>query len=186
MNRPNLQSRVVALDNAKDHGKWRLLPPRATIWHETDGGTAKSTMDFLNSIAKEASYHYIIERDGTIYRFLDPGFIGWHAGKKAFSTNPEVQSLIRGEGVNNFTIGVSFANMVFGEKLTYKQLESGLWLGQVLQQRYDYPARMNFGHKEVVEKGYKSDPHELDMDRWRELLGMSEWPEDLASAHCIT
>lgn len=166
--------RVVRLDNAEDHGGKRLRT-ELIVWHATAGDRADSAMEWMNSPKATASYHYIIDKDGTIYRFLHPDLVAYHAGKSAWP-NPGHSGGMRGS-VNARSLGVAFANdngsdaNEADDDLTREQVESGLWLGRTLMRLYAVPATLNLGHREVS-PGRKTDPlpRVLDMAHWRNLL----------------
>ena len=184
--RPNLHARIVVRPSLRYHGGPRPLTLGA-VWHETDSTRwtgSGGTEEYLNSGQKEASYHYAITFDGTIYRVVDPDLIGYHAGVKCTAGPPawRERSGVLTESVNGRTLGIAWVNRVArGHPLTAKQLESGLWLGTVMQQRYGYPPAMNCAHREVA-PAWKSDPlaEHLDMEHWRQLLGSAEWPDAIA------
>ena len=116
MTRPSLQSRVVHLDNAVHHGELRQEKVSLIVMHCTEGGSAQSTIEYLNTTdEKTASYHYIIERDGTIYRMTAPNIVAYHAGDSAWPNpvpatpaNPEKPN--GGRSVNRRSIGIAWAH----------------------------------------------------------------------------
>lgn len=190
--RPNLQSRVRHDDDARYHGGDRIHPVLGCIWHETDSERwdgRGGTREYLNGGSKKASYNYVILDDGTIVRFTPPRKVAWHAGKHCTAGPAQLRL---DDSVNGTTVGVCWVNRVArGFPLSHRQLESGLWLGSVLQEQYGYDASMNFGHREVAPT-WKSDPmaEHLDMHHWRHLLALGEWPAvitpretDLCASH---
>jgi N-acetylmuramoyl-L-alanine amidase len=172
------QSRVRRLDNAKDHGGTRAMTD-LIVWHATAGDRADSAMEWMNSPHATASYHYIVDRDGTIYRFLHPNLVAYHAGISAWPNNGTSIGM-RGS-LNGRSLGVAFANdngsdaNPDDDPLTKEQVESGLWLGRTLMVLYAVPPGGNLGHREVS-PGRKTDPlpRILDMTHWRRLLTAAE------------
>lgn len=171
----SLQSRVVVLDNAVHHGSGRPADPSIILWHATEGDSARSSIDYLNTTKdKVASYAYVIDRDGLIYRMTHPGLIAYHAGdswwpnpKVATSQNPDHPN---GRSINTFSLGIAFANKGDGEALTLEQRASGLWLGKVYINKYGILIGLNLGHYEVS-PGRKTDPKPaVDMNDWRASL----------------
>lgn len=67
--------------------------------HSTDGASAGSSINWLRQIG--LSYHYVIERDGTITKCVPVSRQALHAGR---SVGPG------GANVNRYSIGVAFAN----------------------------------------------------------------------------
>jgi N-acetyl-anhydromuramyl-L-alanine amidase AmpD len=169
----SLQDRVVHLDNAKHHGGLRTYAVSLIVMHTTEGGSGRSTIEYLNTTTdKTASYHYIIERDGTILRMLRPNMVAYHAGDSAWPSpikaTPTNQKPNGGRSVNRVSVGISWANQ--GEPLTDAQLESALWLCGVLCKDYGVLVDSVRGHYEVA-PGRKTDPKRVqDMTEFRALL----------------
>ena len=172
----SLQTRVVRRDDAEDHGG-RRTKTDLIVWHCTAGDRADSAMQWMNSPHATASYHYLIDKDGVIYRFCHPDLIAYHAGISAW---PNAGSVVRGS-VNSRSVGVSFANDNGSDNnpdddpLTVAQVESGLWLGRTLMRIYAIPPGHNVGHREVS-PARKTDPlpRILDMTLWRSLLTQAQ------------
>lgn len=84
--------------------KHDVRPKNSTITtivlHHDAGSSAKSTIRYLRRVP--ASYHYIIERDGTIYKTVPTSARAWHAG---VSNGPQ------GPGVNSYSIGICLSNL---------------------------------------------------------------------------
>lgn len=175
MSHPSLQSRVRALDNATHHGSLREERVNLIVMHTTDGDSAMSSITYLNTTTdKTASYHYVIDHDGTIYRMTAPNLVAYHAGDsawpnplKATTNNPDRPN--GGRSVNRRSIGVAWANK--GEPLTALQIESALWLVTTLMGGYAVPLPGVVGHLEVS-PGRKVDPPAsvMAMNDWRARL----------------
>jgi N-acetylmuramoyl-L-alanine amidase len=157
--------RVIWLDNARHHGGERGGHPSMVVWHATAGGSAMSSIEYLNQTAdKKASYHYVIDRDGKIYRMTKPTLVAYHAGDSAWPADPARAR--QGGTVNRRALGVAFANRNDGEPLTAEQTAAGLFLARELSRLHDIAVFAHVGHKEVS-PGRKSDPMSLDMHWWR-------------------
>lgn len=169
---------VERLDNAVHHGGERGAGPSLMIWHTTRGrGTAREAIHYLNSTDdKKASYHYLIERDGTILRMLPPEKVAWACGDSAWP-NPKVGDGTEecrpngGKSVNAISLSIAWANDD-SEKLTFEQIASGLWLAKIYIARYDIPLPLILGHREVS-PGRKIDPNAIgfSMADWRRQIG---------------
>lgn len=83
------------------------------VLHGTGGASGLSSINWLKKI--NLSYHYIIERDGTIHKCVPLSRVAFHAGK---SVGPS------GANCNEYSIGIAFANMENGEPLTQAQLQA--------------------------------------------------------------
>lgn len=178
MSRPSLQSRVVHLDSSVHHGGLRESSVVTTlVVHASEGSdSAKGTIDYLNTTdEKTASYHYVIDRDGTIYRMTRTNLIAYHAGDSAWpnpvratAASPERPN--GGRSVNGVSIGICWANNSRNtdEEPTAAQIESALWLCAELMD--EYPIARTLTHGEVS-PGRKIDPEPaITGDAFRKLL----------------
>jgi N-acetylmuramoyl-L-alanine amidase len=171
MTHPSLQSRVVHLDNAKHHGGTRATNTITLIvMHTTAGDSAMSSIDYLNTTTgKSASYHHVIDRDGTIYRMCPITQVAYHAGDSAWP-NPRRYPPGNHTSVNTRSIGIAWANRNDGEALTPAQKESALWLCALYCRDDAIPVSQVVGHCEVS-PGRKTDPTPaISMDDWRAEL----------------
>jgi N-acetyl-anhydromuramyl-L-alanine amidase AmpD len=170
------QHLVKRLDNGRHHsGKRSRGRIDLIVAHATAGGSAMSSIDYLNKTAKKkASYHYVIDRDGTIYRMLPVEFIAWHAGDSAWPAPKRYPPGNGGHSVNPHSIGIAWANDDVGEPLTDEQVESGLWLFRFWMDTLGLPPSKVVGHYEVA-PGRKGDPkHALSMREFRQMLAETE------------
>jgi N-acetyl-anhydromuramyl-L-alanine amidase AmpD len=97
----------------------RQHPVTTIVAHATAGASATSSIAWLYRLARdlirgnEASYHYIIERDGSVTKCVPITRVAFHAGR---SVGPN------GPNVNNYSIGIAFANRNDGvERVTPAQ-----------------------------------------------------------------
>lgn len=177
----SLQHRVIRLDNAKWHGPARdLLAVNLVVLHATASGKAQTAMSVISYMNRDdhgpISYHYIVDRDGSIVRMTDPKFIAYHAGDSAWPgpkrALPKNQKPNGGKSVNSRSVGISFVNDNVKEPLTALQLESGEWLCRTWMRQLGVAPASVIAHKECA-PGRKSDPI-LDMDAWRKRLARPE------------
>lgn len=178
MSHPSLQDRVRHADSAVHHGGLRASTDvTMRLWHATEGPQdADGIIEYLNTTEdKSASYHYLIDRDGTIVRMTRPNLIAYHAGDSAWPNpipatreNPDRPN--GGRSVNRVSIGIAFCNdgAETGEAITPAQIESALWLAAAIDE--DYAIVRDLGHLEVS-PGRKIDPGpSLSMNEWRAQL----------------
>lgn len=84
------------------------------VLHATGGESATGAISWLRKIG--LSYHYVIAKDGTVYKAVPYGREAFHAGK---SVGPD------GPNVNRYSIGISFANRNDGkDPYTKEQIEA--------------------------------------------------------------
>lgn len=114
----------------------------------------------INSLIKEfahyqVSAHYVIGREGTIYKLVDEKNIAYHAGK---SCMPDGR--VR---VNSFSIGIEVMNSK-SDSLTQKQLTALTSLVKDIQSRY----KINYilRHSDIAQ-GRKTDPWNMN---WEDFL----------------
>lgn len=175
--RKSLQDRVIRLDNAAHRGRERELSEiDMIVLHATASGKKAKARDVIAYMNRDdhgpISYHYLIDRDGSILRMTDPKFVAYHAGDSAWP-HPAVattknQKPNKGLSVNARSIGISFVNDNIKEPLTAKQLESAEWLCRTWIEKLALRLTNVRAHFEVS-PGRKSDP-KLDMVAWRARL----------------
>jgi N-acetyl-anhydromuramoyl-L-alanine amidase len=116
---------------------------------------------------KNVSAHYVISREGEIWRLVDEGQRAWHAGE---SKLPEKLGGVG--GLNDFSVGVelvAFEHSLFTEE----EYQSLVWLTLELLTRH--PIRIVLGHDTVAQpRGRKSDPGRgFDWKKYQALLHAS-------------
>lgn len=109
----------------------------------------------MSGIVKEfkeygVSAHYLIGRDGTIYRLVEDKNIAWHAG---VSKVPDGRT-----GVNGFSIGIEVVNTK-SDKFTADQYSALNKLIGQLKEKYDI--KYVLGHNQIA-PGRKDDPWNID------------------------
>ena len=120
--------KTIVLDKWLKHSE-RNAVVTTVVLHATAGATAQSSIDWLRKPLVLASYHYIIERDGTVFKCVPLSKKAWHCG---ISNGPD------GRNVNAYSVGIAFANKNDGEPVTFEQTLSaqaliGQLRGQFLQ-----------------------------------------------------
>ncbi|MCX6765783.1 MAG: N-acetylmuramoyl-L-alanine amidase [Candidatus Moranbacteria bacterium] len=97
--------------------------------------------------------HYLIDRQGNIYRLVSENNIAYHAGE---SKVPDGRT-----DVNNFSIGIELMNKESG-KFTDDQYDSLNYLLRYLRSKYKI--KYVLGHNQIA-SGRKSDPWNFEWDR---------------------
>lgn len=184
--RVSCQALVRRCDPPKHHGGPRSLDDVTLIvMHCTAGGSAMSSIDYLNTTdEKVASYHYVIDRDGLIYRMCAPDVIAYHAGDSQWpgpALYPPGNVYHDEDGdthhhtVNQKSIGIAWANLDDGsEALTGAQITSALWLCGLFLATTSAKVSANVRMHREVSPGRKSDPTPAVMpgDLWRQLVAL--------------
>jgi N-acetyl-anhydromuramyl-L-alanine amidase AmpD len=157
---------VVVLSRWLAH-RARRLPagvkePDLIVMHSTAGGTALSSIAYLRKIGY--SYHYVIDRDGTVYKCVPASQCAFHAG---------VSKSVHGENVNEYSVGVCFANRNDGkEPITQAQEKAARELALALKEQFK-TLRLVTRHLDCcIPKGRKSDPRLFDMDDFARDTGL--------------
>ena len=78
----------------------------------------QSALSWCNDIKSQVSYHYLIDKDGTIATLVPPENTAWHAGRVKNATWP---GIIPNLNPNLYTIGISLAGFA-SEQPTQKQI----------------------------------------------------------------
>lgn len=99
------------------------------VMHYTVSKTAQSAIDTLTFGARQASAHYVIDRDGTIYQLVSDDKKAWHAGR-----------------VNSRSIGIEHVAMP-GERMAPEQTRSSVALCKYLLEEYHLEPSAITGHK---------------------------------------
>lgn len=127
------------------------------------------------------SMHYLIARDGTVYRLVPEERVAWHAGKGYLDWDPELTSLDqRAIGIQMFAVGSANDLKLFG--MTQKsyddfKIKHPDWVGfsdaqykalneLIAQIRGRHPAILHdrfhiIGHEEWAGRERRTDPGEL-------------------------
>ncbi len=120
------------------------------VIHDTECSTAKSALDWFESTASKVSAHYVVDRDGTVYRCVRDVDRAWHAG----------QSSLKGrEDVNSFSLGVELVGFCT-EPYPDAQIDTTVELCVELCRRYPaITVDRIVGHEEIaIPPGRKKDP----------------------------
>lgn len=89
------------VDTSRSVATHGALLPSYIVLHNTMGGSATGSINFLNNETNGFGYHIVIDRDGTIYQTAPLNEVTWHAGLSNW----------RGwDNLNSFSVGISFAN----------------------------------------------------------------------------
>lgn len=101
----------------------------------------------------EVSAHYLIGRDGVIYRLVKDENIAWHAG---VSKMPDGRT-----NINDFSIGIEVVNTKEG-KFSDVEYEA---LNKLIKELKDkYPIKNILGHEDIA-PGRKTDPWGIEWDK---------------------
>jgi N-acetylmuramoyl-L-alanine amidase len=145
----------------------RTAPITTLVLHATAGGSAESSIRWHRTLqtdddeGNEASYHYVIERDGTMYKCVNTSRVAFHAGK---SVGPQ------GSNVNEYSIGISLANWQGYkgriEGYPAKQMAALDWLiGQLVD---GIPSLKYITTHRIISPTRRSDPMGVNLQEYAE------------------
>lgn len=106
--------KVVAIASPNHNARPAGMVVDTVVLHCDAAADAQASISWIRSRVSKVSYHVLIDRDGTAYRFVESSRRAWHAGVSEF----------RGRSnVNDFSLGLAFANDNRGEPYTDLQLQ---------------------------------------------------------------
>ena len=157
--------KIVRLDPWLKHSE-RKRPVSTIVLHHTAGGTAQSTIEHLARPLTFASYHYIVDRDGTVYKCVPTTAKAWHCG---VSNGPQ------GRDVNQYSIGIALANKGDGEDYPAVQVSSALELVGALI-KADRHIRWITSHRLITKR--KVDPANFAFKSFAQKATLMPWRDD--------
>ena len=135
-------------EDLNGNGRFRPRSLDGIVIHNTAGNSVNSSIETLQS--RDLSYHYIVGRDGTIYKLLDPHYRSVHAGY-----GPNRLSSMSRVSPNDATISIAFANR-------------------------SWVAKHDGNDERMARQWsrYNSENQNLDNPRWQVATGYFHDPED--------
>lgn len=126
------------------------------VIHSTATDTLDETFSYLihSKEPNRVSAHYVIDRDGTVYRLVDEQKRAWHAGVSFWNGKTDI---------NSCSIGIEFQCPAWGDALgdyTPEQIESGILLCRDICMRYGITPHNIVRHSDIA-PGRKKDPGAL-------------------------
>ncbi len=159
-----------------DLGKSIPYHPQLIVLHETVGSAA-STINFFRTAhprdADQASYHVMIERDGTLIRFVPDGNRAFGAGSSAYNDFAvQTRSDLKGS-INNVALHVSLESPADGRGhvskhsgYTDQQYRAISEMVLLWQARYGIPFEHVTTHQAVDRSGMRSDPRSFSWSKF--------------------
>lgn len=121
--------------------------PNFVILHDTTSDNAAHALGTLTDPAREVSAHYLIDRDGMLYRLVDESRRAWHAGESHWGGNTDL---------NSSSIGIELDN-TGEEPYAEAQIVRLLALLEELKERHRIPVANFLGHGDIAPRR-KIDP----------------------------
>ena len=137
------------------------------LLHHT-GGDAPGCMEWLCSNESKVSAHYVIVKNGDIYKLLQPEKCAWHAGRGAYDLNRDGTISEDEKHFNRRSIGIELESM--GDQYTYIQKIACIELCiNLMLDHIRIKHNKILGHKEIA-PGRKWDPNNFNMEKFRNLI----------------
>ena len=149
------------------------VEPDLLVLHGTVGSDA-GDLAWLSNAESKVSYHYLIQRDGTVYRLVPEARKAWHAGVSSWEGR---------DNCNAYSIGIGLSNLgpkgsQEFEPFTREQYKAAGWLCADIMERYGIPFERVVGHQHIS-PGRKTDPW-LHFQWTRLVADILEAERDLA------
>ncbi|MBI4637669.1 MAG: N-acetylmuramoyl-L-alanine amidase [Candidatus Rokubacteria bacterium] len=119
------------------------------VLHDTGGKTAEGALSWMASPRSEASAHYVVGRNGTVWRMVADEARAWHAGKSELWGRTDV---------NTFSIGIEIVDDTDDDPYPQAQLEAVTALCADLCLRHPGILLNRIVGHEHVAPGRKIDP----------------------------
>ena len=151
----------------------RRRPVALIVLHSMSFKTLQESWDAFE--ADKVSSHYLIDRDGTVYRLVSEDKRAYHAGISNW------RRMINGPkpSLNDCSIGIEFQRLPLPHaQITQKQVKSGIELCTQLMHKYKLKANRVVGHADVA-PNRKDDPVNFP---WRTFgrAGIGVWTDKIA------
>lgn len=142
-------------------------PNYVIIHHTATNGFDEVLQEFMNPGGREASAHYVICKDGTVYHMLNDLLRSHHAGDSKWGNTTDL---------NSSSIGIEIVNNGY-EAFSNEQINSLTILLDRLKTAYKIPDANFIGHGDIA-PARKADPSK--QFPWQELStkGFGLWWDD--------
>lgn len=148
----------------------RRRPCTTVVLHATAGSTASGAISTLRR--RKLSYHYIIAKDGVVYKCAPMEGNALHAGLSLGPDDTEV---------NGYSIGIAFVNRNNGkDRYTQAQVDSAAWI--VSELKPHLPLTWVTSHA-AISPGRKTDPKGFAIQAFADRVGLDLWTQPEGAAH---
>lgn len=114
--------------------------PNFIVLHDTSSNTSDHALTTLTDPRREVSAHYLIDRDGTLYRLVNESRRAWHAGVSYWGGLTDL---------NSASLGIELDN-TGDEAYSEAQITRLLGLLGELQSRHRIPPSHVIGHGDIA------------------------------------
>ena len=141
---------------------------RFLIIHYTGMQSSRVSMERLKNPGSKVSCHYLISRNGNIYKMVNDNKIAWHAGKSKWKNITNL---------NKYSIGIEIQNkghFIYYQNFPKKQISSLIILIKSLLKKYKIKKYNVLGHSDIAPLR-KKDPGEKFPWNFLSSKGVSIW-----------
>jgi N-acetylmuramoyl-L-alanine amidase len=131
-----------------------MTTPDMIIIHYTGMKNAQAALERLCDPDSQVSCHYLIDKQGQIFRLVDDEYRAWHAGIAFWQGRKDINSCSLGIELENTGHDGSL------EAFPDAQIQSLIQLCKDLQKKYHIPAQAVIGHSDIAPLR-KKDPGEM-------------------------
>ena len=117
---------------------------RFLIIHYTGMQSARVSMNKLKNPKSKVSCHYLIDRNGAIFRMVEDNKIAWHAGKSKWKNT---------KNLNKYSIGIEIQNkghFIHYQNFPKKQISTLIKLIKKLMRKYKIKKENILGHSDIA------------------------------------
>ena len=119
------------------------------VLHDTGGRTAEGALTWMESPTSGVSSHYVVGKDGQVWRLVPEGECAWHAGESV---------LFGRKNVNSFSVGIEMVDDNDGDPYPKEQITAVIELCADIYRRHPgVTLHRIIGHEHVA-PGRKVDP----------------------------
>ena len=117
---------------------------KTIIIHYTGMQSERESLSRLTDLKSKVSSHFLINRNGKVFRLVNDDKIAWHAGKSSWG---------KYKNLNNNSIGIELVNK--GHKFGYtnfkkKQISSLIKICRILIKKYKIKKKNVIGHSDIA------------------------------------
>jgi N-acetylmuramoyl-L-alanine amidase len=155
--------KLVAVASPNHNARPLGMPVDTIVLHADAAQNAQASVSWIKSPESGVSYHVLVDRDGTVYRFVESTRRAWACGKSTY---------LGREDVNDFSLSLAFANKNDGrERYTDLQYEVGAAIvATVWMPQFPALALERITTHAIISPGRKTDPVGFDMPRFIGLV----------------
>lgn len=157
-------SEIKELDTWLDHrNREESTVADTLVLHATATGTLQEALEILR--LRGISYHAIVDHDGTGMQCVPFDRVAYHAGE---SVGPQ------GEGVNEYSVGLSMVNWNDGAEPYPAEQVAGL-VALALAAKKAVPTLKYVTTHAAIAPKRKTDPVAFDLDAFAKKVGLEIW-----------